>query len=147
MRKTAGSMSRSKRSASTAFALTPHLPLAVRVGYESLFEPVTSFGKPYWAVPDEDEFSCEYEPRVSPADGTLVAAGSDAFAGEHLQVDVEGLAIYATGKNTGYLVASSQGDNTFHVVRPPRRQRAPRHVRGCEHRRQRRCGDYQRAAR
>jgi 3-phytase len=95
--------------------LTPHLPVAVRVGHESLFEPVTSFGKPYWAEPDDDEFSCEYAPEGAPADGALVAAGSDAFAGKNLQVDVEGLAIYATGKNTGYLVASSQGDNTFHV--------------------------------
>ena len=95
--------------------LTPHLPLVVQVGHESLFEPVMSFGKPYWAVPDDDEFSCEYEPEGQPSDDTIVAAGSDAFAGEHLQVDVEGLAIYATGKKSGYVVASSQGDDTFHV--------------------------------
>lgn len=95
--------------------LSRHLPMAMRVGRESLFEPVKSFGKPYWAIPDEDEFECEYEPEGEVAPDTLVAAGSDAFAGQNLEVDVEGLAIYETSKKNGYLVVSSQGDNTFHV--------------------------------
>jgi 3-phytase len=95
--------------------LTRNLPPALKVGREYLFEPVKSFGKPYWATPDDDEFECTYEPEGTPEDGTLVAAGSDAFAGENLEADVEGLAIYATGKHAGYLVVSSQGDNTFHV--------------------------------
>ena len=95
--------------------LSRSLPIAMRVGREFLFEPVKSFGTPYWAVPDEDEFSCEYAPQGEPPGDALVARGSDAFAGQHLEVDVEGLAIYETGQRTGYLVVSSQGDNTFHV--------------------------------
>ncbi|MBC8027385.1 MAG: phytase [Steroidobacteraceae bacterium] len=95
--------------------LSKHLPPALRVGREFLLEPVKSFGKPYWATPDDDEFECEYAPDGAPDDGVLVAKGGDAFAGEHLEVDVEGLAFYETGKKSGYLVVSSQGDNTFHV--------------------------------
>lgn len=95
--------------------LSHRLPSAMRVGREFLFEPVQSFGKPYHAVPDDDEFECEYDAAGEPEDGTVVAPGSNAFAGAHLAVDVEGLAIYETGRKSGYLVVSSQGDNTFHV--------------------------------
>ncbi len=91
------------------------LPSALRIGREFLFEPVQSFGKPYHAVPDDDEFECEYDAEGEPEDGTIVAAGSDAFAGANLAVDVEGLAFYETGRKSGYLVVSSQGDNTFHL--------------------------------
>jgi 3-phytase len=95
--------------------LSHRLPSALRIGREYLFEPVKSFGKPYHAVPDDDEFECEYDAAGEPDEGTIVAAGSDLFAGANLAVDVEGLAIYETGKKSGYLVVSSQGDNTFHV--------------------------------
>ena len=37
--------------------------------------------------------------------------------GGHLTADVEGLAIYAAGDGTGYLIASSQGNNSFVVYR------------------------------
>ena len=103
--------------------LSRSLPLAMRVGREFLFEPVKSFGTPYWAVPDEDEFECQYDPQGSPTPGTWVAPGTDAFAGQNLEVDVEGLAIYDTGKTNGYLVVSSQGDNTFHVYNRSGRNR------------------------
>ena len=91
------------------------MPPVMRIGRDLLFEPVKSFGKPYWAVPDDDEFGCEYGPQGDPAADTLVAKGTDAFAGKNLEVDVEGLAIYDAGKSSGYLMVSSQGDNTFHV--------------------------------
>jgi 3-phytase len=96
-------------------ALHRRLPSALRIGREFLFEPVQSFGKPYHAVPDDDEFECEYAADGEPEDGTIVAAGSDEFAGANLAVDVEGLAFYETGRKSGYLVVSSQGDNTFHL--------------------------------
>jgi 3-phytase len=35
--------------------------------------------------------------------------------GPHLAADVEGLTIYYSGKSTGYLIASSQGDNTYAI--------------------------------
>jgi 3-phytase len=91
------------------------LPPVMQVGREFLFEPVKSFGKPYWAIPDDDEFECQSDPQGDPAADTLAAEGTDAFAGQNLEVDVEGLAIYDTGKNSGYLLVSSQGDDTFHV--------------------------------
>ena len=66
-------------------------------------------------MPDEDEFSCETSaPSDLPA-GTVVVAGNPAVAGKHLAADAEGLAIYPVGKRSGYLIASSQGDDTFHV--------------------------------
>ncbi len=95
--------------------LSNKLPLAMRVGREFLFEPVKSFGRPYWAIPDDDEFECDYAPAGDPEAETIVAAGSDAFAGDNLEVDVEGLAVYDTGGKSGYLIVSSQGDDTFHV--------------------------------
>lgn len=95
--------------------LKPHLPTVVEVGREYLFEPARSFGLPYWATPDDDEFACEYSPSGEASPETIVAPGSSSFAGKNLNVDVEGLAIYRTGKHTGYLIASSQGDDTFHV--------------------------------
>lgn len=36
-------------------------------------------------------------------------------SGQHLEADVEGLTLYDAGNGTGYLLASSQGDNTFAV--------------------------------
>jgi 3-phytase len=49
----------------------------------------------------------------SPVSGTLV----DSVGNGYLVDDVEGLAIYATSDSTGYLVASSQGNNSFAVYR------------------------------
>lgn len=88
----------------------------VHVPQAALIEPVRTFGRAYWAVPDDDEYACEAEAPSEPTAGTLVQAGSDAFAGAHLTPDAEGLAIYY-GRSTreGYLIASSQGDDTFHV--------------------------------
>lgn len=37
------------------------------------------------------------------------------FGGEHVSADVEGLTIYDSGHGRGYLLASSQGDDTFAV--------------------------------
>ncbi len=45
--------------------------------------------------------------------GTLIHSTS----GEHLVSNVEGLTIYYAGNGTGYLIASSQGNNTFVIYR------------------------------
>jgi 3-phytase/alkaline phosphatase D len=46
--------------------------------------------------------------------GTLIDRVK-AFGGQHLTADVEGLTIYYGKDGTGYLLVSSQGDNTFAV--------------------------------
>ena len=57
------------------------LPGLVTVGKERLIEPVKSFGQAYHAIPDDDEFECEYAPQGPPSLGDVVASGSDANAG------------------------------------------------------------------
>lgn len=42
-----------------------------------------------------------------------VAGADPGFGGRHLKADVEGLTIYRLGRRGGYLLASSQGDDTF----------------------------------
>ncbi len=91
------------------------LPAEVRVGKAQLIEPVTSFGAPYWATPDDDEYECEYNPSGSPAQHTLVIQGSQEHAGTHLQADLEGLAIINSLPGYNFLLASSQGDDSFHL--------------------------------
>ncbi len=57
--------------------------------------------------------------RVGFRDGTFGDGAPvliDAVGGEAgLTADVEGLSLYETGPESGYLLASSQGDNSFHV--------------------------------
>jgi 3-phytase len=105
--------------------LNPLAPRSVTVDPRNLFEPTKSFGAPYWAVPDDGEFSCQMKaPDVLP-EGTVVVAGDARYAGRHLEADAEGLAIYPVGRRSGYLIASSQGDDTFHVFD---RDRVERHL-------------------
>jgi 3-phytase len=95
--------------------LERRLPPVVIVGPDQLMERVRSFGRPYWAIPDDGEFSCEYDPFGTPSSDAIVAAGTAQFAGKNLEIDVEGLTLYYAGQGAGYLIASSQGSNTFHV--------------------------------
>ena|GEM_PF-1133718 len=87
------------------------------MGKESLIEPVTFFGHPYWAVPNDDEFECEPEPEGTPEPDTIVDNGSTAFGGRHLEADLEGLAIDYRGHRGGYLIVPSQGGCTFQVFK------------------------------
>jgi len=103
--------------------LDRRLPPVVRVGREALLDVVTDFGRPYIAIPDDGEFECQYSPEGPAPQGAVVAVGSDAFAGERLAADVEGLAIYRTGALSGQLLVSSQGDDTFHLYDRPGRNR------------------------
>ena len=80
----------------------------------SLIEPVKSFGQAYHAIPDDDEFECACNPDGPPAPGDLVQIGSDANAGRFLEADLEGLTIIAAAPNRTLLLASSQGDSSFH---------------------------------
>ena len=78
-------------------------------------EPVNSFGQSYWAIPDDDEFACAYNPNGEPAPGTIVAAGRTRFGRQHLVADREGLTLYYAENGAGYLIVASQGNSTLHV--------------------------------
>ena len=101
--------------------LRASLSVLSAVGVDQLIEPVTSFGRAYHAVPDDDQFACEYNPDGDPAPGTLVAPGSPANAGRFLQADLEGLTIVAAVPGQTLMLASSQGDSSFHFYSIGRR--------------------------
>lgn len=52
---------------------------------------------------------------AEPGDGEARVAVDTTALGGHLSADVEGLAIYAAGEGTGYLIVSSQGDYAFNL--------------------------------
>ncbi|GAB1690950.1 phytase [Krasilnikovia sp. M28-CT-15] len=70
-------------------------------GAPSLVQRVREYGVPATYDPDTEE--CTPHPDQDPGFGGRIAA------------DVEGLTIYPTGRRSGYLLASGQGDSTFHV--------------------------------
>lgn len=84
---------------------------------DRLIEPVTSFGRAYVATPDDDEFECEYDPESPPEPGDIVAPGTDLHAGPFLAADLEGLSIIASARADTLMLASSQGDSSFHFYR------------------------------
>ena len=88
---------------------------------DRLIEPLTSFGRRYRATPDDDEFECEYGSQPAEA-GDVVAPGSDANAGCFLAADLEGLSIIASDRGITLLLASSQGDSSFHLYEIDRRR-------------------------
>jgi len=76
-------------------------------------------GLVYFAEEDEGIWRFGAEPG-DPVTGTRIASVGD---GSGLQDDVEGLALYYLAGGQGYLLASSQGTDTFHVY-----DRAPPHA-------------------
>jgi 3-phytase len=52
---------------------------------------------------------------AEPGSGTARVLVDGTGSGGHLQADVEGLAIYYAAGGAGYLIASSQGSNTYNV--------------------------------
>lgn len=101
------------------------LPRFVNVGRNKLIEPVKSFGQAYHATPDDDEFECAYEPEDPPETGDVDAPGSDANAGQFLEADLEGLSIVTSVPGQTLMLASSQGDSSFHFYLIGKR---PRHL-------------------
>ncbi|MBQ1784404.1 MAG: phytase [Gammaproteobacteria bacterium] len=69
-------------------------------------DKTTDFGVPYQRIYDEEEeeYLC-----------VLLSGPISGVSGEYLQADVEGLTLYAPPGGNGYLLASSQGDDTFVV--------------------------------
>lgn len=71
-----------------------------------LFARAAEFGVPYerrWDA-NEEEYAC-----------TLLQEQDPGLGDKHLREDVEGLTIYDAGNGSGYLLVSSQGDNTVAV--------------------------------
>ncbi|MCC3765785.1 phytase [Glycomyces sp. TRM65418] len=71
-------------------------------GEPQLVDTAIEFGVPGEYDAETDE--CEYGP-------------NPGYGGSVLRTDIEGLTIYRTGRGKGYLLASSQGDDTFAVYR------------------------------
>lgn len=94
--------------------LSRSLPALVEVGVDRLIEPVKSFGQSYIASPDDDEFECEYAPEDPPAPGDIVAPGSNLHAGQFVEADLEGLSLLTSVPGHTLMLASSQGDSSFH---------------------------------
>lgn len=68
-----------------------------------LFAKVQDFGTPYtrtW-IEEEQEYNC-----------ALDHANDPGFGNQELQADAEGLTLYQASKGKGYLLVSSQGNNT-----------------------------------
>lgn len=72
----------------------------------SLVDRTREFGVPYERTfdPEEEEYACDLLPDQDPGVGGTV-----------LSADVEGLTIAETKRGRGYLLASSQGDDTFAI--------------------------------
>ena len=65
-------------------------------------------------MPDDDEFECIYGSAGVAGAGDIVAPGSDANRGRFLQADLEGLSIITSLPGSTLMLASSQGDSSFH---------------------------------
>ncbi|MET9675639.1 phytase [Streptomyces sp. NPDC006482] len=65
-----------------------------------LLDRVREYGTP-WTYDSEEE-ECVVDTAHDPG-----------FGGEHLSADAEGVTVYHAGDGAGYVLASSQGDNTF----------------------------------
>jgi 3-phytase len=52
---------------------------------------------------------------AEPGDGDARVQVDTTGGGGHIEADIEGLALYRAGSGTGYLIASSQGNNAFAV--------------------------------
>jgi len=108
--------------------LRPALPELVTVEGNRLIEAVKTFGQPYRAVPDDDEFECLYNAVGGPAPADVVAVGSTANGGRYLQADAEGLALIGSIPGRALVLASSQGDSSFHFYEIARGRAAHRGV-------------------
>lgn len=80
-----------------------------------LTEKVKTFAMPYYAELDDDEYACEYGDISNPPAGAVVVDGNPAMAGQFIEADAEGIAIVEKKGTRGYVVVSSQGDDTLHI--------------------------------
>jgi|GEM_PF-879458 len=80
-----------------------------------LMEKVKTFGMPYAAIPDDGEYECAYGDTTNAPEAAITVAGNPAVAGQHIEADAEGIAIVEGRNNKGYVVISSQGDDSLQV--------------------------------
>jgi len=94
------------------------LPLPLGSGEPRLVDTVTDFGV-------EDAYDPETE-ECSPADGSSQegAVAANPFGGDLLTADAEGVDVYHGPGRTGYVIVSSQGDDTYAVYSTTGRNRS-----------------------
>lgn len=80
-----------------------------------LMEKVKTFAMPYAAILDDGEYSCEYGDTQNAPVGAVVVDGNPALAGQHIEADAEGIAVVEQKGNKGYVIISSQGNDTLQV--------------------------------
>ncbi|MDP2904164.1 MAG: phytase [Methylovulum sp.] len=87
----------------------------INVPADFLMEKVKSFGMPYAAIPDDGEYGCEYGDTSTSPGGSIIVAGNAALAGQHIEADSEGISVVEQENGKGYVIISSQGDDTLQV--------------------------------
>ncbi|KJV07336.1 phytase [Methylocucumis oryzae] len=87
----------------------------INVSDHFLMEKVKTFAMPYAAIPDGDEFECEYGDTSSAPSNAIIVPGNAAFAGQHIEADAEGISVVDKKDGTGYVIVSSQGNDTLQV--------------------------------
>ncbi|MEU2199720.1 phytase [Isoptericola sp. NPDC019482] len=94
------------------------LPLPLGTGEPRLVDTVTDFGV-------EDAYDPGTE-ECAPADGSSQeeAVAANPFGGDLLTADAEGVDVYHGPGRTGYVIVSSQGDDTYAVYSTTGRHRA-----------------------
>jgi 3-phytase len=109
-------------------SLTKAMPDFVPVGRDRLIEPVRSFGQAYHAIPDDEEFECDYDPEGASGPDDVDAPGSNVNVGAFLEADLEGLSIVTSTRGEVVMLASSQGDSSFHFYWIRNSRPRPRHL-------------------
>lgn len=94
----------------------PETVQVINVSERFLMEKVKTFAFPYAAIPD-DEFECEYGDTASAPSNAIIVPGNAAYAGQHIEADAEGISVVDKTDGTGYLIVSSQGNDTLQVYK------------------------------
>lgn len=93
----------------------PHGQEIIDVTDNFLMEKVKTFGMPYAAIPNDGEYECAYGDTQGAPAGAIIVAGNAAVAGQYIEADAEGISVVEQRNGNGYVVISSQGDDTLHV--------------------------------
>ncbi|MDO9107042.1 MAG: phytase [Methylovulum sp.] len=87
----------------------------INVPADFLMEKVKTFAMPYAAIPDGDEFECVYGDTANAPGNAIIVPGNVALAGQYIEADAEGISVVEQENGKGYVIISSQGDDTLHV--------------------------------
>lgn len=87
----------------------------INVSADFLMEKVKTFAVPYAAMPVDGEYECAYGDTSTAPSGAVIVTGNAALAGQHIEADSEGISVVEQEKGKGYVIISSQGDDTLQV--------------------------------